>query len=49
VITEGAVDRLFQLYRTGLRSELRGVLRTAHVALAEACDSGAEGDHGAAR
>ena len=42
VITVEAVDRLFELYCTGLRGELRGVLRTAHVALAEACDSGAD-------
>ena len=42
VIAAGAIDRLFELYRTGLRGELRGVLRTAHVALADACDSGAD-------
>ena len=33
VIAADAIDRLFDLYRTGLRGELRGVLRTAHVAL----------------
>ncbi len=42
VITIDAIDRLFELYQTGLRGELRGVLRTAHVALADACDSGAD-------
>lgn len=42
VITTDAIERLFELYRTGLRGELRGVLRTAHVALADACDSGAD-------
>src|SRR5262245_38571306 len=42
VITTNAIDRLYALYRTGLRGELRGVLRTSHVALADACDSGAE-------
>ncbi|MGH3368579.1 MAG: hypothetical protein ACRDPR_01125 [Nocardioidaceae bacterium] len=42
VIAADAVSRLFELYRTGLRGELRGVLRTAHVALADACDSGAD-------
>ncbi len=42
VLNDDAVARLFELYRTGLRGELRGVLRTAHVALADACDSGAE-------
>jgi hypothetical protein len=40
VMTDGAVSHLFELYRTGLRGELRGVLRTAHVALADACDIG---------
>jgi hypothetical protein len=42
VIDADAIDRLFDLYRTGPRGELRGVLRTAHVALADACDSGAD-------
>jgi hypothetical protein len=42
VITGEAVDRLYDLYRTVPRGELRGVLRTAHVALADACDSGAD-------
>lgn len=42
VITADAVLRLFELYHTGLRGVLRGVLRTAHVALADACDSGAD-------
>lgn len=42
VMTDGAVSHLFELYRTGLRGELRGVLRTAHVALADACDIGAD-------
>ena len=42
VISDDAVTRLFELYGTGLRGELRGVLRTAHVALTDACDSGAE-------
>lgn len=42
VITDEAVERLFAHYRTGLRGELRGVLRTAHVALADACDVGAD-------
>lgn len=42
LIAADAIDRLFELYRTGLRGELRGVLRTAHVALADACDSGAD-------
>jgi len=42
ILTTDAIERLFELYRTGLRGELRGVLRTAHVALADACDSGAD-------
>jgi hypothetical protein len=42
VVSGDAVRRLFELYQTGLRGDLRGVLRTAHVALTEACDSGAE-------
>lgn len=42
LIAADAIARLFELYRTGLRGELRGVLRTAHVALADACDSGAD-------
>ena len=33
VITQDAVVRLFTHYHAGLRGELRGVLRTAHVAL----------------
>jgi len=33
-----AVNRLFDHYRERYRGELRSVLRTAHVALAEACD-----------
>ncbi len=40
VMTDEAIERLFQLYQTGLRGELRGVLRTAHAALTEACDTG---------
>jgi hypothetical protein len=42
VITNEAVTHLFDLYRTGRRGELRGVLRTAHVALTDACDVGAD-------
>lgn len=42
VMTDDAVTRLFKLYHGGLRGELRGVLRTAHVALTDACDIGAE-------
>lgn len=42
VMTPEAVERLFDLYRQELRGELRGVLRTSHVALADACDSGAD-------
>lgn len=42
VMTDTAVTHLFDLYRSGLRGELRGVLRTAHVALADACDVGAD-------
>jgi len=42
VMTGTAVAHLFDLYQSGLRGELRGVLRTAHVALANACDIGAD-------
>ena len=42
VMTGKAVAHLFDLYQSGLRGELRGVLRTAHVALANACDIGAD-------
>lgn len=42
VLTEAAVDRLFQHYQHGLRGELRGVLGAVHIALAEACDGRAE-------
>ena len=41
-MTDQAVAHLFDLYQSGLRGELRGVLRTAHVALANACDIGAD-------
>ena len=41
VITDEGIERLFTHYQGGLRGELRGVLRIAHVALADACDSGA--------
>lgn len=41
-LSAAAVERLFAHYSGGLRSELRGVLRTAHTALAAACDSRAE-------
>jgi len=42
VMTANAITHLFDLYQSGLRGELRGVLRTAHVALADACDIGAD-------
>lgn len=42
VLTTAAVDRLFEHYARGLRGELRGVLRTVHTALAEACDGRSE-------
>lgn len=42
VITDDGIERLFSHYQTGLRGELRGVLRTAHAALADACDNAAE-------
>jgi hypothetical protein len=42
VLTEAAVDRLFQHYQRGLRGELRGVLGAIHIALAEACDGRAQ-------
>lgn len=46
VVTTDGIDRLFSHYREGLRGELRGVLRIAHVALADACDSGADSING---
>jgi len=42
VLAPAAVERLFEHYRRGLGNELRTVVRTVHVALATACDGGAE-------
>ena len=42
VISPDALERLFQHYRSGLSSELRGVMRTVHTALSEGCDSRAD-------
>lgn len=42
VISPSGLDRIFEIYEAGLRHELRGVLKTMHVALAEACDAGAD-------
>ncbi len=42
VITDAGLDRLFATYSSGMRNELRGVLTTMHLAVAEACDAGAE-------
>jgi hypothetical protein len=41
-MTDGAVSVLFDLYRHGRRGEIRTLLRTAHTALTDACDSGAD-------
>lgn len=42
MITDAAIARLFELYQSGLRGELRGVLRTGHAALTDACDTGVD-------
>lgn len=42
VIDRAGLDRIFAAYAAGLRHEVRGVLKTVHVALTEACDAGAE-------
>ncbi len=42
VVSASAVDRLFDHYQRGLRGELLGVVGAVHIALAEACDDGAE-------
>lgn len=42
VIADDGLERLFTHYQAGLRGELRGVLRTAHVAVTDACDSAAD-------
>ena len=42
VMTQVAIDQLFQHYHRGLRGELRGVLGAVHIALAEACDGRAD-------
>jgi hypothetical protein len=42
VVTESAVDRLFDHYTRGLRGELRSVIGAVHIALAEACDGRSE-------
>ena len=41
VMDASALARLFELYSSGIRHELRGILKTAHVALTDACDAGA--------
>jgi hypothetical protein len=42
VIDQTGLHRIFAAYTAGLRHELRGVLKTVHVALTEACDARAE-------
>lgn len=42
VVSDSAVSRLFGHYQRGLRGELRGVVGAVHIALAEACDDGAD-------
>jgi energy-coupling factor transporter ATP-binding protein EcfA2 len=39
VIDQAAVDRLYDLYHTDFAGALRDVIRTAHVALTEACNN----------
>lgn len=46
VISDDGIERLFHHYGAGLRGDLRGVLRTAHVALTDACDRGVDVIHG---
>lgn len=42
VIDAAGLDRVFAAYASGLRHEVRGVLKIVHVALTEACDAGAD-------
>jgi len=46
VITDEGIERPFTHYQGRLRGELRGVLRVAQLALADACDSGAAAING---